>query len=319
MGPDSHHDHHHAHGKNGSQRILLTVLVLTAMFSVIEAVAGWISGSLALLGDAGHMLTDSAALGIGAFAAWLSRKPPSERHSYGLQRAETLGALLNITFMLAIAATVIYEAVERLREPRPVAGLTVIAVAALGLLINSTAARLLHRGEQTLNVKGALLHVIGDLLGSVAALVAGLVIWWTGWTPIDPVLSVFISLLILGSSFKVLADVVLVLMEGVPSHLNLADIDAAMSATAGVHGVHDLHVWSISSNEYALSAHVNLHALTEWHTVLDALNNTLNSRFGLRHTTLQPEITPASQCVNQSCGPETGRTNRGNPSEPDAF
>lgn len=318
MAPDPHHDHHHVHGKNSSQRVLLTVLVLTALFSVIEAVTGWVSGSLALLGDAGHMLTDSAALGIGALAAWLSRKPPSERHSYGLQRAETLGALLNVTFMLAIAATIIYEAVDRLREPQPVAGLTVVIVAALGLLVNSTAARLLHQGEQNLNVKGALLHVMGDLLGSVAALVAGLVIWWTGWTPIDPVLSMFISLLILGSSFKLLADVVHVLMEGVPPHLNLVDIDAAMSSTKGVYGVHDLHVWSISSTEYALSAHVNIHELTDWHTVLDALNNTLNRRFGLRHTTLQPEITPASQCANDSCGPKTRRTNRRNPPEHDA-
>lgn len=317
MASDPHHDHSHAPGKNSSQRVLLTVLVLTALFSVIEAVAGWMSGSLALLGDAGHMLTDSAALGIGALAAWLSRKPPSERHSYGLQRAETLGALLNVTFMLAIAATIIYEAVDRLREPRPVAGLTVIIVAALGLLVNSTAAWLLHQGEQNLNVKGALLHVMGDLLGSVAALVAGLVIWWTGWTPIDPVLSMFISLLILGSSFKLLADVVHVLMEGVPPHLNLADIDAAMSATEGVYGVHDLHVWSISSNEYALSAHVNIHELTDWHTVLDSLNETLNHHFGLRHTTLQPEITPSSQCINESCGAKTGRTNRRNPSEKD--
>lgn len=294
---------------------MLTVLVLTASFAVAEAMAGWISGSLALLSDAGHMLTDSAALGIGAFAAWLSRKPPSERHSYGLQRAEALGALLNVTFMLAIVATIIYEAVERLRDPQPVAGLTVVIVAALGMLINLSAAWLLHQGEQDLNIKGALLHVIGDLLGSVAALVAGLVIWWTGWTPIDPVLSIFISLLILVSSFKLLADVVHVLMEGVPRHLNLAEIDAAMSAIEGVCGVHDLHVWSISSREYALSAHVNINELMDWHTVLESLNHTLNQRFGLRHTTLQPEITPASQCVGESCGPETGRTNRRNPSE----
>jgi cobalt-zinc-cadmium efflux system protein len=303
MHPDSHHHRHHNHSDSGSQRILLTVLALTAAFAAVEAAAGWISGSLALLGDAGHMLTDTVALGIGAFAAWLSRKPPSERHSYGLQRAEALGALLNVTFMLAIVATILYEAVERLRAPLPVNGPTVVIVAAIGLLINLSAAWLLHQGEQNLNVKGALLHVIGDLLGSVAALVAGLVIWWTGWTPIDPILSLFIGLLILVSSFKLLADVVHVLMEGVPRHLNLAEISAAMSETEGVCGVHDLHVWSIGSREYSLSAHVNINELMDWHTVLDALNDTLNRRFGLRHTTLQPEITPASQCISESCGP----------------
>lgn len=318
MVPENHHSHHHTHGDSGSQRPLLIVLALTASFAAVEAVAGWLSGSLALLSDAGHMLTDSAALGIGAFAAWLSRKPPSVRHSYGLQRAEALGALLNVTFMLAIVATIVYEAVKRLQDPQPVAGLTVVAVAAVGLLINLSAAWLLHQGEQNLNVKGALLHVIGDLLGSVAALVAGLVIWWTGWTPIDPVLSLLICALILVSSLKLLADVVHVLMEGVPQHLNLAEIDAAMSETEGVCGVHDLHVWSISSNEYALSAHVNINELMDWHNVLDSLNETLNRRFGLRHTTLQPEITPASQCVSESCGPETGRTNRRNSPEPGA-
>lgn len=305
--PDPHHDHHHTHGKGGSQRALLTVLLLTAAFAIVEAVAGWFSGSLALLGDAGHMLTDSAALGIGAFAAWLSRKPPSQRHSYGLQRAEALGALVNVTLMLAIVATIVYEAVERLHEPQPVAGLTVVIVATFGLLINLSAVWLLHQGEQDLNVKGALLHVMGDLLGSVAALVAGLVIWWTGWTPIDPMLSIFIGLLILVSSIKLLADVVHVLMEGVPRHLDLAEIDVAMSNIEGVCGVHDLHVWSISSNEYALSAHVNINELMDWHTVLESLNATLNRRFGLRHTTLQPEITPASECISESCGPNIQR------------
>ncbi|MEE8118867.1 MAG: cation diffusion facilitator family transporter, partial [Gammaproteobacteria bacterium] len=220
-------DHNHSHSNNGassSQRSLILALILTTAFAVVEAMAGWLSGSLALLSDAGHMFTDSAALAIGALSAWLSKRPPSARHSYGWKRAEILGALINALLMVGIVIAIAITAIDRLRTPHAIDGTIIMLVAAIGLIINVGAAWILHRGEQNLNVRGAWLHVMGDLLGSVAALVAGIVIWLTGWTPIDALLSLFISALILLSSFRLLNDVTRVLMEGVPKNIDLPEV-----------------------------------------------------------------------------------------------
>ncbi|WP_163144116.1 cation diffusion facilitator family transporter, partial [Arhodomonas sp. KWT] len=185
------HDHRHGHGHDhdhtpSSGRALLIGLVLTGGFALVELVAGWLSGSLALIGDAGHMVTDSLALGLGALASRLSQRPPSERHSFGFQRAEIVGALVNAGFMLVVVAWIAYEAVQRLIHPVEVQGGMVLVVAAIGLAMNVVVLRVLHGGEQNLNTQGAILHVLGDLLGSVAALASGLVIALTGWFPIDP-------------------------------------------------------------------------------------------------------------------------------------
>lgn len=296
---------HDGHKHGSSQKSLLLALVFTTFFAIVEAVAGWWSNSLALIGDAGHMVTDSLALGLGALAAWMSRKSPSTKHSYGLLRAETVGALLNVLFMLAVIAFIVVESLERLAEPSPVKGGMVLVVATIGLFVNIGAAWVLHRGEQNLNVKGAMLHVMGDLLGSVAALIAGAVILLTGWYPIDPILSLFISLLILVSSLRLLRDVLQVVMEGVPQDVDLKEVGESMAEIDGVSHVHDLHVWMLDSSTYALSAHVVVTDLGAWETSRGILAGMLTQRFGIEHATLQPESEQEfdKACADGSCGP----------------
>lgn len=281
------HGHRHELGGDGGRR-LLWALLLTLAFAAIEALSGFWSGSLALLGDAGHMLTDSASLGIAAFAARLATRPPSSRHTYGLGRIETLAALLNVLFMVLVVVGITVAAVGRLLEPVAVKGEAVTVVAVCGLLINAGVAWLLMHGERTMNTRGALLHVLGDLLGSVGALVAGAVIVLTGWTPIDPLLSVLICLLILGSSLRLLREVLQALMEGVPAHLSAERVGRALTSVPGVRSVHDLHIWTLSSNRVALSAHLVIDALDEWPTVLAAARHALMHE-GIAHVTLQPE------------------------------
>ena len=227
------HPPHHAHDHSAS-RFLPLALVLTLGFAAVEAIAGWWSGSLALLGDAGHMLTDAASLGLAALAARIALRPASARHSYGLRRVEALAALANGLFMLVIVGGLVWHAVERLLEPRAVAGEAVILVALGGLVLNLAVAWLLTRGEGDLNTRGALLHVVGDLLGSVAALASGIVILYTGWMPIDPLLTMLICGLILYSTLALLRQVVHTLLEGVPDGLSLPEVGHAMAGVEGV-------------------------------------------------------------------------------------
>lgn len=256
----------------------------------MEAGAGWWAGSLALLGDAGHMLTDSMALALAAIASVVAKRPPSLRHSYGLGRVEALAALANGVFMLGVVGWITWQAVSRLLHPVPVHGEAVSVVALIGLLINVLVAWLLSRGGHDLNTRAALLHVLGDLLGSVAALAAGLMILATGWTPIDPLLSMLISGLILASTLRLLKSVLSTLLEGVPEAVSLAEIGQAMAAVPGVISVHDLHIWSLASHQTALSAHVVMGRQEQWPTLLLRLRNLLASRYGIAHSTLQPEL-----------------------------
>lgn len=287
MGHEHSHAHHHQGG--GSQRALLLALVLTLGFAAVEGIAGWWSGSLALLGDAGHMLTDSLSLALAAFAAWLAQRPPSQRHSYGLGRSETLAALFNALLMIAVVVAIAVEAADRLREPRIIDGATVTLVAFLGLMVNVAAAWLLSGRSDNLNVRAALLHVIGDLLGSIAALISGVVILSTGWSPIDPLLSLLIVALILVSALRVLREALHALMEGVPRHLNAEDIGRALARLEHVASVHDLHIWSLSAERNALSAHLVLDTIEHWDEVLPAACALLHDDFGIDHATLQPE------------------------------
>jgi len=289
---DHDHDHGHAHsahdhaGSAGPR--LVWALLLTLGFAGVEAVAGFWSGSLALLGDAGHMLTDSAALGLAAFAAWLSRRPASRRHTYGLGRVETLAALFNVVAMVLVVVAIAVAAIQRFLEPAAINGQAVAVVAVIGLFINVGVAWLLMHGDQTMNTRGALLHVLGDLLGSVAALLAGAVVVFTGWTPIDPLLSLLICVLILGSSLRLLREVLQALMEGVPAHLSLEQIGQALAGVSGVVSVHDLHIWTLSSNRIALSAHLVVDSFSGWPEVLASARNVLREQ-GVEHVTLQPE------------------------------
>lgn len=306
--PGHAHDHGHAHHghAHGSRNTLLIALALTLGFAAVEAVAGWWSGSLALLADAAHMLTDSSALALAAAAAWLARRPPSLSHSYGLARAEVLAALFNSLLMLALIAFIVHEAWQRLGSPRDIAGEAVIGVAVVGLAVNLGVAWVLHRGEQTLNSRAALLHVLGDALGSVAAIAAGVVVVTTGWTPIDPLLSLFVAALIGVAALRLLREVVHVLMEGVPPHLQLDAVGHELAALDGVVRVHDLHVWTVSSGTIALSAHLEIRRLEDWPAILDAARRALDARHGIRHVTLQPEA-PAAQPLLRGSYPPASR------------
>ncbi len=295
-----HHDHSHASGHHGRD-VLLLPLLLTAGFAVVEALGGWLTGSLALLGDAGHMASDAAALALAWLGAWLSRKPANARHTYGFLRAEVLVALLNTLIMLGVVVAIVLEAIERMQSPQPVAASGVMLIAFVGLLINLFVARHLHRGQSTINHRAALLHVMGDLLGSVAALTAGAVIYFTGWTMIDPLLSLFIALLILVSTLRLLREVVHMLMEGVPAHLDLDTIRQRLMANAGVEDVHHLRVWSLSSQVTALSAHVVVGQESAWPHILQAMRRVLSEEFHIQHVILQPEFNHAGRQDADGC------------------
>ncbi|MGJ8668937.1 MAG: cation diffusion facilitator family transporter [Oceanococcus sp.] len=280
--------HHHS---TDSRNTLLIALLITGGFAGVELAGGWLANSLALMGDAGHMATDALALGLGAIAATVSRVGASRRYSYGLRRAEVLGALINVLFMYGVIAVIAIEAVERLQNPQPVGGLAVMVIAAIGLLINLLVLRILHGGHQSLNTRGAMLHVIGDLLGSVGALAAGLIVWLTDWTPIDPILSLAICGLIFVSSTRLLLESVHVVMEGVPPELSPEDIRLRMEQSdPAIQEVHHLHIWAVSSDLYALSAHVVLSASDDWTRVFPLIHEKLKAEFGIEHATLQPEM-----------------------------
>jgi cobalt-zinc-cadmium efflux system protein len=303
------HEHHgagHSHAHHDQPQhggTLLAALLLTFAFSGVEALAGWWAGSLALLADAIHMLTDGSSLALAAAAAWLARRPPSLRHSYGFARAEVLAALINSVLMLVLLGFIVHEAIGRIGTPRAIHGDTVVGVAVIGLMVNLAVAWLLSRGAQTLNSRAALLHVLGDALGSVAAIVAGLVILITGWTPIDPLLSMLVAALILVSALRLVREAVHVLMEGVPFDLQLDTIGRELAALDGVLRVHDLHVWTLASGSVALSAHMEVRTLDDWPRILAEARELLDAHHGIHHVTLQPEVLMAQPLVQHVRAP----------------
>jgi cobalt-zinc-cadmium efflux system protein len=282
--PHSHHGHAH-----GSGPALRAAAALTIAFAAVEALGGWWTGSLALLSDAGHMVTDGAALGLGALAAWVARRPPSARHSYGLGRAEILAALVNATTMLVLVALIGHEAFLRLQEPAAVKGAPAALIALAGLGLNLVILRRLSPHGHDLNARAARLHVVGDLLGSLAALASGAVIALSGWMAIDPIASFVICALIAASALRLTRESLHALMEGVPRGLSVEAIGREMAGVDGVLSVHDLHVWMLSGSRTALSAHVVVGSLAQWDRTLRALQHRLQERFGIDHVTLQPE------------------------------
>ncbi len=292
----SNHDHHHI---PSSRKALLGALCLTLGFAVVEFVFGLLAGSLALVADAGHMLADTSALGLAAFAAWMADRPASNRRTWGYGRAEVLAALINGAVMLVLVGLIAWRAVERFQDPREVSGGMVMVVALIGLLVNLLVFWILSRGERNLNVRGALLHVMGDLLGSVAALASGIAILATGWTPIDPILSLLICALILVAAVRLLLEGAHVVMEGVPQGLDIDEVQSTMTAVKGVDDIHDLHVWQVASDRVALSAHVVVADLADWPEMLAALNRTLLETWNIDHPTLQPELPEPGHCEHQ--------------------
>jgi cobalt-zinc-cadmium efflux system protein len=282
------HEHPHQRSRGESRRALIVVLALTATFTVAEVVGGLLTGSLALLADAGHMLSDNLSLGLALFAAWLAGRPATPERSFGYQRAEILAALFNGVTLVAISIWIFIEAYSRLREPPEVLGGWMLAVAALGLLVNAAGALILSRSEgENLNVQGALRHVIADALGSVGAIVAALVIVLTGWRYADPLVSVAIGLLILASSWSLLRDSTNILLEATPRSIDAEEVGRRMAGAEGVVEVHDLHIWTITSGFPALSAHVLVGQSEDCHARRRDLEDLLAREYGISHTTLQ--------------------------------
>ena len=283
------HQHHHHHHHGSARQALGLAAALTIGFALLEAVGGWWTGSLALLSDAGHMLTDGAALGLAAAAGWMARRPPSRRHSYGLGRAEVLAALINAGAMLLICGVLVYEAISRLNAPGEVKGGAAALIALGGFALNLVVLRSLAPHGHDLNTRAARLHVLGDALGSLTALVSGAIIALTAWTPVDAIASLAICTLIAWSSLNLLRESAHALMEGVPHGLSVETIGGEMARVDGVLSVHDLHVWMLSGSRVALSAHVMVRSMTQWERVLPELQTRLHEKFGIDHVTLQPE------------------------------
>ena len=259
-----------------------------------DRIASYLSNSLALISDAGHMVTDAASLGLAVLAQMIARRPPSPKHSFGLGRAEALAAFVNGIAMLALVAWIVFEAITRFFTPHEVNGMTVTVVAALGLLMNLVVAWVLSKDQKSVNTRAALLHVMGDLLGSVAALVAGLVIQYTGWMPIDSLLSILVSLLILKSTFTILHESYHFLMEGVPPHIDYLQVGSDLKEVPGVVAVHDLHIWEMTPSFPALIGHIEVELMKEWPQIMSRIHDMLYTRHGIDHVTLQPEETQSA-------------------------
>ncbi len=284
------HTHGHARAMGAGKRALSWVLALTGVFLVAEVIGGIAAHSLALLADAGHMLTDVGALGLSLFALWFAQRPATPEKTYGYLRLEILAALLNGATLIVISAVIFYEAYHRLSTPEPVNGGLMLAVAVAGLVVNIVAAVLLQRGAgHSLNIRGAYLHVVGDLLGSLGAIAAAIIILTTGWTPADPLISVLVGLLILFSSWKLVRESVDVLLESVPSHIDLAEVRGVLDGIPGVEDVHDLHVWTVTSGVLAMSGHAVVSQPGDHQDALDEIHQRMEERFGIRHVTFQLE------------------------------
>ena len=288
-----HHGHSHGHGHGhggGSPRRLAITLGLIAAYMVAEVVGGLLTGSLALLADAGHMLSDAAALGLSLFAARVARRPPARHRSYGYYRAEILAALANGATLLAVSVWVVVEAVRRLGSPPEVLGGAMAGVALGGLLVNLLALKILAPGRsESLNVRGAWLHVMTDALGSVAAVAAGLLVWGFGWGWADPVASILISLLVVYSGWDLLREATAILMESVPKGIDPDAVREALLQVPGAVGVHDLHIWAITGELVSLSAHLVIAEERPYVELLREARHLLHERFGIDHVTLQLE------------------------------
>lgn len=269
---------------------LKTALALTFVYMIAEAVGGWYTNSLALLADAGHMFTDVAAMSLTLFAFWFASRPATSKKTYGYYRLEILAAFINGLVLALLSLWIIYEALGRWQSPPEIKGFPLLIIAAGGLAVNIVSAFLLHSGHKhDLNMRGAFLHVMGDLLGSVAAIIAGVLILSFGWIWADALSSVLISAIIIVGAWRLILESVNVLLEGTPSHINLAAVEESIMATEGVEGIHDLHIWTISSGIDALSVHISHDESIVHSDLLVAVRDKLHSGFGIDHLTIQME------------------------------
>ena len=283
--------HHHYSYSTAPHQILILVIFLTVGFSLIEAIGGYFAHSLSLLGDASHIASDALVLGIAAFASWITSHPPSPRHSYGFGRAEVIAAWVSSVLMFVVSLSVIIQAIKYIHHPSSVQTFPIMIIAITGILLNLLVVKILSgSSEKSLNIRAALLHVVNDLIGTGAALISGIVIFFTHWILIDPLLSIFIGVLIMISSIRLLHESMTVLMEGVPRHLNIRQVSQTIGRFHGVKSVHDIHIWTLSPRITALSAHVNIKNLTAWDDLLLGLKTILKQKYHIDHITLQPEI-----------------------------
>lgn len=292
--------HSHAHSpasdSNGNSKRLLAAFVVTATFMVLEVIGGLISGSLALLADAGHMLTDAAALLFAFLAVYFARRPPNNQHTFGWLRLTTLAAFINAIALVLITVLIVYEAFVRFYHPQPIAGKTMMVIAVAGLFANLLAFWILHRGseEKNMNVRAAALHVLGDLLGSVGAIIAALVILWTGWTPVDPILSVLVSCLVLRSAWRLLKESVNELLEGAPKALDIAALKRNLSRSIPeVRDVHHVHIWLVGEKP-VMTLHVQVIPPHDHDALLGRIHHFLEHEYHVEHATVQMEYQPCS-------------------------
>ena len=287
---EAHKDHSHTHSPGSNRRRLTVVLCLTFLYMLAEAIGGFLTNSLALLSDAGHMLADVASLALALIALWFSARPVTTKKTYGYYRMEILAALVNGAALVVISLLITVEAFQRIKSPETVKGFEVTLIAIGGLAINAISAFVLHAASrENLNMRGAFLHVMGDALGSVGAIIAGVLIWRWGWALADPLISIAMCVLIIYSSWQLIRESVNVLLEGTPTHINIRAVVDAMHTVPGVTDVHDLHVWTISSGMEALSAHVTIEPGFMHRAVLEGLQTQLRSEFNIGHLTIQIE------------------------------
>jgi cobalt-zinc-cadmium efflux system protein len=290
------HDHGHSHREKNRARLGIT-LALTLFYMLAEVIGGYMADSLALMADAGHMLSDAAALALSLFAIWIAARPATPRHSYGFYRAEILAALANGVTLVVISLIIFKEAYERLGQPHKVEGPLMMGIAVGGLVVNLIGMALLYSGrDQSLNIRGAWLHLLTDALGSVAALGAGALVWLFGWELADPVASILIGILVIYSSWELLKESVAILMQSTPNRLNMTEVEQALAGAPGVCGVHDLHVWTLTGGMESLSAHVVLRDGHSQSEVLSELRRLVHNQFGIDHITIQIEPNDNQKC-----------------------
>lgn len=283
-------------------KALKTVFAIAAVFLIVEVIAGLASNSLALLSDAGHMLTDVGGQALALFAIWMASKPRNVTKTYGYYRIEIFSALINALVLLGISVFILVEAYQRFKNPPEVAGIPVMIVAVVGLVINLVSMKLLHAGsKESINIKGAFMEVLSDMLSSIAVIIAGVIIYLTGWLYIDPIMSVFIGLFILPRTFHLMKESIDILLEGVPKDIDYKAVEKVIDDHPEVLSVHDLHIWTITSGIYALSAHVTMRPeanVAELSMVLGTVKETLAQKFNITHTTLEAHIEEAEYKSN---------------------
>ena len=288
---DHHHGHHHHHGHGNNKKALLLSFLLIASFMVVEVVGGFISNSLALLSDAGHMFSDASALLLSLLAIYFSQKAPSPSKTFGFYRYEILAALLNGLALVIVSLIIFWEAYERLIAPPQVASLPMLGIALIGLLTNIVVAWILMRGDlqENLNVRSAFLHVLGDLLGSIGAILAGILMWQWNWYIADPIISMIVGVLIVISAWRVTSESIHILMEGAPPSIQTSIVSQKLANIPGVLNTHDLHVWTLTSGYHSLSCHLFVEDDVNSYQVLEQALRLLKEEFGITHATIQIE------------------------------